>query len=156
MPRTSIAAPTAKRQRTRTLLSPDAPRKHSVPSPDDPDRAKLIAIVEERGPPIDRVNGMQADRSHLPLKINTSGVIPPIFASSLLLLPATVMGFLANANLPSGAASLEPLNMFAPMPIGIALLAVSLAYFHFFGSKLLREDGGEAVAFDWASHRGQA
>jgi len=53
---------TAKRQRTRTLLSPDAPRKHSVPPPDDPDRAKLIAIVEERGPPIDRVNGMQADR----------------------------------------------------------------------------------------------
>lgn len=52
----------AKRQRQRTLLAPDAPRKHSVPSPDDPDRAKLIAIVEERGPPIDRVNGMQADR----------------------------------------------------------------------------------------------
>ncbi len=33
---------------------------------------------------------MQADRSHLPLKINTAGVIPPIFASSLLLLPLTV------------------------------------------------------------------
>jgi len=41
------------------------------------------------------------DTSFLPLKINTSGVIPPIFASSLLLLPATVMGFAANANLPS-------------------------------------------------------
>ncbi len=33
---------------------------------------------------------MQADRSHLPLKINTAGVIPPIFASSLLLLPVTI------------------------------------------------------------------
>ncbi|MGH7029978.1 MAG: preprotein translocase subunit SecY [Stellaceae bacterium] len=33
------------------------------------------------------------DASHLPLKINTSGVIPPIFASSLLLLPATVSNF---------------------------------------------------------------
>jgi preprotein translocase subunit SecY len=32
--------------------------------------------------------------SHLPLKINTSGVIPPIFASSLLLFPATVTGFI--------------------------------------------------------------
>ncbi len=41
------------------------------------------------------------DTSFLPLKINTSGVIPPIFASSLLLLPATVMGFAATANLPS-------------------------------------------------------
>ncbi len=43
------------------------------------------------------------DTSFLPLKINTSGVIPPIFASSLLLLPATVMGFLATANLPNWA-----------------------------------------------------
>src|SRR3546814_8687702 len=34
--------------------------------------------------------GMQADRSHLPLKVNTAGVIPPIFASSLLLMPLTV------------------------------------------------------------------
>ena len=41
------------------------------------------------------------DTSFLPLKINTSGVIPPIFASSLLLLPATVMGFLANGQ-PAG------------------------------------------------------
>ena len=36
------------------------------------------------------------DASHLPLKINTSGVIPLIFASSLLLLPATVANFEAN------------------------------------------------------------
>ncbi len=36
------------------------------------------------------------DASHLPLKINTSGVIPPIFASSLLLLPATIANFQAN------------------------------------------------------------
>jgi len=33
---------------------------------------------------------MQPDRSHLPLKLNTAGVIPPIFASSLLLLPVTI------------------------------------------------------------------
>src|SRR5499427_2325063 len=36
------------------------------------------------------------DASHLPLKINTPGVIPPIFASSLLLLPATLANFEAN------------------------------------------------------------
>src|SRR3954469_7939265 len=35
----------------------------------------------------------QGDSSHLPLKLNTSGVIPPIFASSLLLLPITVANF---------------------------------------------------------------
>lgn len=33
------------------------------------------------------------ESSHLPLKLNSSGVIPPIFASSLLLLPATLVGF---------------------------------------------------------------
>lgn len=36
---------------------------------------------------------MGADSNHIPLKLNTSGVIPPIFASSLLLLPLTVVGF---------------------------------------------------------------
>jgi preprotein translocase subunit SecY len=38
----------------------------------------------------------QGDTSHLPLKLNTAGVIPPIFASSLLLLPATLAGFSAR------------------------------------------------------------
>ncbi|GAB3347916.1 SLC13 family permease [Lysobacter tyrosinilyticus] len=54
----------------------------------------------------------------------------------------------ANSNLPSGAATIEPLKMFAPLPIGVALLATSLAYFHFFGDKLLRdkqEAGGGAT-----------
>jgi len=36
------------------------------------------------------------EASHLPLKLNTAGVIPPIFASSLLLLPTTAAGFSAN------------------------------------------------------------
>ena len=35
----------------------------------------------------------EGQTSHLPLKLNTSGVIPPIFASSLLLLPTTIAGF---------------------------------------------------------------
>ena len=37
------------------------------------------------------------ESSHLPLKINTAGVIPPIFASSLLLMPITVIGFSAGS-----------------------------------------------------------
>ncbi|MFQ5617763.1 MAG: preprotein translocase subunit SecY [Rhodospirillales bacterium] len=36
------------------------------------------------------------EASHLPLKVNTAGVIPPIFASSILLMPITVMGFSAG------------------------------------------------------------
>ncbi len=38
----------------------------------------------------------QGESSHLPLELNTAGVIPPIFASSLLLLPATVANFTAT------------------------------------------------------------
>ena len=45
----------------------------------------------------------QGDTSFLPLKLNTSGVIPPIFASSLLLLPATILGFLGNGPIPENA-----------------------------------------------------
>ncbi len=45
----------------------------------------------------------QGDTSHLPLKLNTAGVIPPIFASSLLLLPATVAGFANTTTLPDWA-----------------------------------------------------
>jgi preprotein translocase subunit SecY len=36
------------------------------------------------------------DSTHMPLKVNTAGVIPPIFASSLLLIPATISGFAQN------------------------------------------------------------
>jgi preprotein translocase subunit SecY len=35
----------------------------------------------------------EGETSHLPLKLNTAGVIPPIFASSLLLLPTTIANF---------------------------------------------------------------
>jgi len=44
---------------------------------------------------------MGGENSFLPLKVNVAGVIPPIFASSLLLLPATAVGFLKPQNLPS-------------------------------------------------------
>ncbi|WP_174803684.1 preprotein translocase subunit SecY [Martelella limonii] len=44
----------------------------------------------------------QGDTSHLPLKLNTAGVIPAIFASSLLLLPATLAGF-TESTLPGWA-----------------------------------------------------
>ena len=36
------------------------------------------------------------DSTHMPLKVNTAGVIPPIFASSILLIPATIAGFSGN------------------------------------------------------------
>ncbi|MEE9313071.1 MAG: preprotein translocase subunit SecY [Rhizobiaceae bacterium] len=49
----------------------------------------------------------QGDSSHLPLKLNTAGVIPPIFASSLLLLPATIVGFSAQGGTSDWAATIS-------------------------------------------------
>jgi di/tricarboxylate transporter len=51
----------------------------------------------------------------------------------------------ANANLPSGLTTLKPLPMFAPLPIGIALLVAGLAYFHFFGSKRIDDSYDKGV-----------
>ena len=53
-----------------------------------------------------RVYGGQS--SHLPLKINTSGVIPPIFASSVLVFPATIAGFANNPWMKSFSDALTP------------------------------------------------
>ena len=59
------------------------------------------------------------DSTHMPLKVNTAGVIPPIFASSILLIPATVAGFAQNspnswlAWVAQRFAHGEPLYMFA-------------------------------------------
>jgi di/tricarboxylate transporter len=52
----------------------------------------------------------------------------------------------ANNNLPSGMATLEPLRMFAPAPVGLALIAASLIYFRFFGDKKLKEETETSVA----------
>ncbi len=52
---------------------------------------RLLIQYPKRQVGASRMTGGQT--SHLPLKLNTSGVIPPIFASSLLLLPLTLVGF---------------------------------------------------------------
>jgi preprotein translocase subunit SecY len=53
------------------------------------ERAQRRVLVQY--PKRQTARGMQQERSHLPIKINTAGVIPPIFASSLLLLPLTII-----------------------------------------------------------------
>ncbi|HYL48310.1 MAG TPA: preprotein translocase subunit SecY [Stellaceae bacterium] len=69
------------------------------------------------------------EASHLPLKLNTSGVIPPIFASSLLLLPVTVVSFGTNQTgfLGEAAAYLGPGH-----PLYIILYAALILFFTFF------------------------
>jgi preprotein translocase subunit SecY len=75
------------------------------------------------------------DTSFLPLKINTSGVIPPIFASSLLLLPTTVMGLAANnSNLPSWLQWLPGLTgqLQHGRPLFMILYGLLIIFFTFF------------------------
>ncbi|GAB3370956.1 SLC13 family permease [Lysobacter rhizosphaerae] len=83
--------------------------------------------------------GVSLPRLLLPIAaaIVMGGALTMVGNSPLMLLNDLLVA--ANANLPSGAATIEPLKMFAPLPIGVALLATSLAYFHFFGDKRLRE-----------------
>jgi preprotein translocase subunit SecY len=74
--------------------------------------------------------------SHLPLKLNMSGVIPPIFASSIILLPATVVSWFATGDglrwLKDLAALLSP-----GQPIYVMLYAAAIVFFCFFYTALV-------------------
>ncbi|MEC9066958.1 preprotein translocase subunit SecY [Pelagerythrobacter marinus] len=80
--------------------------------------------------------GMQADRSHLPLKLNTAGVIPPIFASSLLLLPLTISQFAGNQvdTESTFGSAIVWLNQYLAhgQPIYMLLYAIGIIFFCFF------------------------
>jgi preprotein translocase subunit SecY len=72
------------------------------------------------------------DATHMPLKINTSGVIPPIFASSILLIPATIAGFSARSGdagwlgiIGNALAHGQPAYMFA-----YAAMIIFFSYFY--------------------------
>jgi preprotein translocase subunit SecY len=73
----------------------------------------------------------QGDTSHLPLKLNTSGVIPPIFASSLLLLPATIAGFSNTTNLPGWMSSVLA-SLGHGQPLYLIFYGAMIAFFTFF------------------------
>lgn len=79
---------------------------------------------------------MQAESSHLPLKLNTAGVIPPIFASSLLLLPLTISSFAGNSvdTTTTFGSTIVTLNQYLAhgQPIYMALYALGIVFFCFF------------------------
>ncbi|MFO1121076.1 MAG: preprotein translocase subunit SecY [Hyphomicrobiales bacterium] len=77
----------------------------------------------------------QGDSSHMPLKLNTAGVIPPIFASSLLLLPITVANF-------SAGQGPDWLNRITAMlghgqPLFLLLYALLIIFFTFFYTSIM-------------------
>jgi len=68
--------------------------------------------------------------THLPLKINTSGVIPPIFASSLLLLPLTIVGFVGDSG-PSWVDAIS-IHLAHGKALYITLYVFLIVFFSFF------------------------
>lgn len=74
--------------------------------------------------------------SHLPLKLNMAGVIPPIFASSIILLPTTVVSWVSTGDstrwLRDIASALSP-----GQPIYVALYAAAIIFFCFFYTALV-------------------
>ncbi|KQT83553.1 preprotein translocase subunit SecY [Aurantimonas sp. Leaf443] len=73
----------------------------------------------------------QGDTSHLPLKLNTAGVIPPIFASSLLLLPVTIANFTDTTQLPAWAGAVIA-SLGHGQPLYMLLYAALIGFFAFF------------------------
>jgi preprotein translocase subunit SecY len=74
--------------------------------------------------------------SHLPLKLNMSGVIPPIFASSIILLPATIVGWFATGE---GLRGLKDIaDLLRPgQPIYVMLYTAAIVFFCFFYTALV-------------------
>ncbi len=92
----------------------------------------------------------QGQSTHLPLKINTAGVIPPIFASSILLLPLTIIGFAGAAD----AGWLTDISRLLShgQPLYMTLYGALIIFFCFFytsivfnpkeNSDMLKKNGG--------------
>jgi len=80
---------------------------------------------------------MQQERSHLPLKLNTAGVIPPIFASSLLLMPLTVLQWTSSGATTAEGGSGDWLITLSTLlqhgaPLYLLLYAGGIIFFCFF------------------------
>ena len=78
--------------------------------------------------------------SHLPLKLNMAGVIPPIFASSIILLPATAVGWIATGSADGGIARFlkDASALLQPgQPVYVMLYAAMIIFFCFFYTALV-------------------
>jgi preprotein translocase subunit SecY len=98
------------------------------------ERAQRRVLIQY--PKRQTARGMQSDKSHLPLKINTANVIPPIFASSLLALPLTITQF-AGSHLDGESRwgdFIISLNQFIGQdtPAYFVLYAAGIIFFSFF------------------------
>jgi len=98
------------------------------------ERAQRRVLIQY--PKRQTVRGMQQERSHLPIKLNTAGVIPPIFASSLLLMPLTILNWAGNRTSADSGTNdwLITVSTFLQphAPAYMALYGIGIAFFTFF------------------------
>src|ERR1051325_5411032 len=98
------------------------------------ERAQRRVLIQY--PKRQTARGMQQERSHLPIKLNTAGVIPPIFASSLLLMPLTIIQWAGNRATAEGSASDWLITISTYLQHGSAvyelLYGLGIAFFCFF------------------------
>jgi len=85
---------------------------------------------------------VQAQSTHLPFKINMAGVIPPIFASSILMFPATIASFFGQSqsgepNAVQSALQTVGANLSPGQPIYVLLYAAMIIFFCFFYTALM-------------------
>jgi preprotein translocase subunit SecY len=87
------------------------------------------------------------ENSHIPLKLNTAGVIPPIFASSILLFPATLTGFGASNGTSSPILETIVRYISHGQPLYIALYITIIVFFCFFYTSIVfnPEDTAENI-----------
>jgi preprotein translocase subunit SecY len=79
----------------------------------------------------------EGQSSHLPLKLNTSGVIPPIFASSLLLLPTTLASFTGGQGQASGWMAAITTQLSHGRPLFLVLYVCLIVFFAFFYTAII-------------------
>ena len=98
------------------------------------ERAQRRVLIQY--PKRQTARGMQQERSHLPIKLNTAGVIPPIFASSLLLMPLTILNWAGNRATAGGGASEILITISTYLQRGgfvyLGLYGALIAFFTFF------------------------
>ncbi|MBV8471666.1 MAG: preprotein translocase subunit SecY [Burkholderiaceae bacterium] len=76
--------------------------------------------------------------SHLPLKLNMSGVIPPIFASSIILLPTTLVSWFATGESTVGRIMKDAADVLHPgQPVYVMLYSAAIVFFCFFYTALV-------------------
>ena len=98
------------------------------------ERAQRRVLIQY--PKRQQANGMsQGEQSHMPLKLNTAGVIPPIFASSLLMLPISLAGF-TSENSPEWITTATAL-LGPGQPLYMLFYVVGIVFFCFFYTALV-------------------